>query len=106
MNELISYLSINGFQLGDSPDQADELFGEARLEKHNREGELEKHYDDFILRFTPDTSRFRECTVPFNVPTRLNGRDVDWSVSGFESLCKDDGNAVANASAAASQGCD
>lgn len=91
MNELISYQSINGLQFGDPPKRADELFGNARLEKHNREGELEKHYDEFILRFTPETNQFRECTVPFNAPTSLNGVALEWSVSGLQSLCKDDG---------------
>jgi len=91
MNELISYRSVNGLKFGDSPERAEELFGKAGLNQRNQEGELEMFYENLILRFSQGTEIFRECTVPFNVQTQLNGQNVDWSVAGLKSICEADG---------------
>jgi hypothetical protein len=90
MLKLSPYQSVGELHFGDSHEKANEVFGDCLYEKKNRGGELEKHYKDFTLCFTPDALRFRECTVHRNVAVALEGRVVDWSLDGLLSLCRED----------------
>lgn len=48
-------------------------------------------YQHLILIFHKETLQLQECVVPYGVPTRISGRDLDWSFSGLKALCKEDG---------------
>lgn len=91
MIELIPYRSVNGLMLGDFVDRAKELFGDPVVERKNRSGELVVHYQNLILIFHKGKIKLQECVVPYGVPTRISGRDLDWSLSGLKALCKEDG---------------
>lgn len=91
MIDLVPYRSINGLMLGDPVDRAKEIFGKPIAERRDRYGELIEHYEFIKLVFHRDSLLLQECSVFNGVPTRINGRDLDWSLSGLKALCVEDG---------------
>ena len=92
MIDLIPYQSVNGLLLGDPAGRANELFGNPVVERKDRHGELIMQYEDLVLVFNRETLLLQECTVPYGVPTQINGRNLDWSLSGLKALCIEDGD--------------
>jgi hypothetical protein len=87
----VPYRSIDGLCFGATQEDAENIFGSGLFSKQNRDGELEVHFDDKVLRFSASDGRFRECTIPRGVELLLDGVPVDWSSSSLVELCRMDG---------------
>jgi hypothetical protein len=68
------------------------MVGLPKMQRRNGDRELEYHYRGLTARFDAETEEFRECTLGYGSPVRLNDKDVDWSAEGFRELCAEDGH--------------
>lgn len=73
---------MNGVVFGSGQGVVVSSFGLPNDTSLNTEGEVEFHFDGFILRFDSGAKEFRECTLLPGCVAKINGVDVEWS-KGF-----------------------
>jgi len=90
--EIRSYEGLVGYPFGSAANVFTDSLGPPIFQRTNGDGEVEYHYDGFIIRFDAQTAGFRECTFARQLRIRLNDDDVEWSTEGLRRLCVEDGS--------------
>jgi hypothetical protein len=75
-----SYKSIAGLNFGTHEADVIAKLGSPIRRSENREGELELHFTEFVLRFDSKTGDLRECTLLPRSEGTINGSAVSWTV--------------------------
>ena len=90
MIEIKSYEHINGVRFGADENEIIRVFGEPGSRRINREGELELHYANYIVRFEAGSKQFREFTLLPGSVAQVNGVPLVWKPIFLASFEKED----------------
>lgn len=66
------------------------LLGEPLKKRTNRKGVEEYEYQQFIIRFSPQTLTVRECTLLPYADGTVNGIKVTWDIDFLRLACEED----------------
>ena len=88
------YQAIDGFQFGQTMEDAQKKFGPPEKADQSRGGQFQLHYPNFILRFNKSTKLFQEFTALSGCALTLNEKPVVWDTRFLQELNETDGDMV------------
>lgn len=86
MIEIITYKSIQGIDFGSNPQAIMLQFGSPKLERLNRLGEKEIHFESLVFRYSKDQDTLKEVTVIPECEIIVDGELVSWNKQFIKTL--------------------
>jgi hypothetical protein len=90
---IVPYTTFGPLKFGrSSKSDCVSMLGEPKRVRTNHEGVDEFHYDEFIIRFDPSNSTFREGTLLPRTAATIDDLDVTWDHEFLRQACDRDGS--------------